>query len=252
MKAMVTILLIILAIGCVLGAFFAYKALKLRAEVKMWKGYHDDAVTRLGDLKSDYAQISVYAPENEKLLNETTGEQRKEMTVLFGASITKRWNAEKAFPGKGVINRGVGSQSDTQLLARFSSDVLQLEPGRVVIKICSGNFQPQADPDMIWDEFETMALMADSRGIKPILATVIPATRGAEEYEGYSISSEVGEFNDKIGKFAAERNFTVVDYYRAMVDSDGYLPDDMARDTIHPNEKGYEKMAIALKPILDM
>ncbi len=251
MRGMATIVFILLTIGCVVGAFFAYKTLRLKAEVKMWRGYHDDAVARLESLKIDFAQVSVYRTDNERLLNETTLEQRKTMTVLFGASITKRWDTDGYFPNQGIINRGVGSQSDTQLLARFSSDVLQLDPGRVVLKICSGNFNPQADPEVIWDEFETMAITAESRGIRPLLATVIPATREAEEFEGYSMASEISKFNDRIRNFAADRGFAVVDYYQALADSDGCLPGDVARDTIHPNNKGYEVMASVLGPILE-
>lgn len=250
MRGLVLLIFAVLAVGCVVGLFFAYKAVRLKAEVSMWKGYHDSAVLKLSDYQRDYAGISVYAAENKKLLAETTLEERKKMTVLLGASITKRWDTDAAFPGKGVINRGVGSQSDTQLLDRFSSDVLQLEPGRVVIKFCSGNFNPQADFEMIWDEYEMMAMTAKRRGIKPMLATIIPVTRGAEEFQGYSITSEIKRFNERLMKFASENHFTVVDYFKAMADSDGYLPDDMAVDTIHANVKGYAKMAAVLGPLL--
>lgn len=250
MRGLVIVIFAILVVGCFVGAFFAYKSLKLRTEARAWKGYHDSVLAKLNNLQKDYAGISVYAAENEKLLRTTTKEQRKRMTVLLGASITKNWDTELAFPGKGIINRGIGSQSDMQLLARFSSDVLQLEPGQVVIKFCSGNFQPGSDPQTMWDEYETMALMASRRGIKPVLATVIPAARDAEVYPNYSVKTEVSKFNDRIRKFAAENKFAIVDYYGAMADKDGFLPSDMAKDQIHPNEKGYEVMAKVLRPLL--
>ena len=250
MRGLVIFVFTILVVGCVLGAFFAYKSFKLRAEVKAWKGYHDAVVARLNGLQKDYAGLSVYAGDNERLLKETSAKQRKKMTILFGASITKNWDTGRAFLGKSLINRGIGSQSDMQLLARFSDDVLRLEPGQVVIKFCSGNFQPQADPETIWDEYEMMAVMAGRRGIRPILATVIPATREAEVYENFSIATEIKKFNERLRKFASENNFAVADYFAAMTDKDGFLPAEMAMDQIHPNEKGYEVMARILEPFL--
>jgi lysophospholipase L1-like esterase len=250
MRGFVLVVFVMLAAGCLFGAFFAYKAFRLRAEVRGWKVYHDDVVARLGELQKDYAQISVYADDNRRLIESTSEKDRGKMTVLYGASITKRWDVDKAFPGKKLINRGVGAQSDTQLLARFSSDVLQLKPGQVVIKLCSGNFQPGADTDVIWDKFEMMANAASGHGITPLLATIIPATRAAEEFDGFSIKDEIRRFNDRIEELARERSFAVVDYYGVMADDEGFLPDHMARDSIHPNEKGYEVMTAVLKPHL--
>ena len=134
MKNYQTIIIIALLLGNLIGAFFIYKAFKLRDEVQTWKQYHDGAVAKLNQLSDDYPGNSVYKLENSEILNSTTKEERKQMTVLFGASITKNWDINSFFPNKKLINRGVGSQSDTQLLTRFSSDVLQLEPGYVVLK----------------------------------------------------------------------------------------------------------------------
>jgi acyl-CoA thioesterase I len=250
-KSFVTIILIISLAGNLVGAYLLYKAIKLRDEVKRYQRYYQDLRTRYESLKDDYPGTMVFAEENRRLLRETTPEQRKKMTVLFGASITKGWDLNKHFPGKQLLNRGVGSQSDTQLLSRFSSDILQLEPGRVVIKFCSGNFTPQTDINMIWDEFETIVRMAIIWGIQPIPATVIPVTRRAKKFDNYNITAQIRSFNARIKKLAAELNLGMVDYFLAMADNEGFLPEAMARDEIHPNENGYAKMAEVLRPLIE-
>ena len=250
MRTLWIVILVVSIIGNVVGGYLLYKVYKLRAEIQIIKGYLDNMTARYTELKNDFAGTSEYRAANADLLHATTPEQRREMTVLFGASITRRWDLEKYFPGKRLINRGVGAQSNTQLLTRFSADVLRLEPGRVVIKFCSGNFNPDADFEQMWDEYETMAVMAGEREIKPMLATIIPVTRGAETYEGYAITENVVKFNDRIRKLATEKNLPVVDYFKAMADSEDFLPDSLARDTIHPNENGYAIMAGVLKPLL--
>jgi len=96
-----------------------------------------------------------------------------------------------------------------------------------------------------------MAMTARARGVIPILATVIPATRGAEEFADFSIAASVKEFNQRIRKLAAEQKFGLADYYKAMADGEGCLPDSLARDAIHPNEIGYAIMAEVIRPILE-
>jgi len=247
MKPIWTIVLVVLLAGNLAGGYLLYKASRLRDENRMLQKYLEDIIRKNREVSADYPGLNVYREENRRLLETTTPAERKQLCVLYGASITKGFNPDSLLPGFKFLNRGVGSQSSTQLLARFSSDVLQLEPGKVVIKICGGNFNPDTDSRLIWDEFETMALTARARGIEPIIATIIPVTRRAEEFQGYSVTDEIKRFNDKARDFARQHGFKVVDYFKAMADQEGFLPDDMARDALHPNALGYSKMAEALR-----
>jgi lysophospholipase L1-like esterase len=247
MKPIWVVILLVLVAGNLIGGYLAYKAFRLRAENQLLNKYLENLTEKNRELSADYPGISAYAADNRRLLETTTAEERRQMCVFYGASITKGINVDSLLPEFKILNRGVGGQSGTQLLARFSSDVLQLGPGKVVIKICAGNFSPAADSRMIWDEFETMLLAAQLRGIEPIATTMVPVTRRAEEHEGYSISEQVRQFNARATEFARSHGFKLVDYYAATADREGFLPDDMARDAIHPNARGYEKMAEAFR-----
>ncbi|MEW6014652.1 MAG: GDSL-type esterase/lipase family protein [Candidatus Zixiibacteriota bacterium] len=251
MKPIVVVILVVSIIGNLIGAYIFYKALKLREEVKMFQRYHQDLKEKYEETKADFPGLSVYAEDNKRLLNSTTPEERKQMTVMYGASITKYFDPEKFLPGKKVINRGIGSQVGYQLVTRFHSDVLQLGPGQVVLKLCSGNFYPEYSLDENWDLYEAMILMAQSHGIKPLLATVIPVTRSGERFENYSVTAKIVEFNNRIKDYARKNKLQVIDYYGAMADNDGFLPDSLARDQIHPNDKGCVVMANALTPALN-
>lgn len=250
MKPIWLVILVISLVGNLIGGYVLYKALQLRSEARMLKKYSQDLAQKAKQAKKDFPGAAVYREANLELLLSTTPEERRNMCILYGASITRAWNTDDALPELKLINRGVGAQSSTQLLARFSSDVLQLEPGRVVLKFCSGNFNPQADDQSIWDEFETMARMADQRGIQPIIATIIPVTRRAEEFENYSMTEHIQRFNERARAFAAQNNFPVVDFYAATADDEGFLPDHMARDAIHPSDVGYEKLTEALRSVV--
>ena len=244
-------IIILLALGYAAAAYFAYKSFHLRDEVASWRAYHDSLLEKLNALQEDYPGAEVYQEENRRLIESSSPEERKNMIVLYGASITRRWDLEKYLPGKKLINRGVGSQSTTQLLSRFSTDVLSVEPGGVVIKLCAGNFTPEANVQTMWDEYESMVVMARQRGIEPIMTTVIPVTRAAEKFSDFNITETVKEFNSRITAYASSHKLRVVDYFGAMADEQGFLPNDMARDEIHPNENGYEIMARTIAPIIE-
>ncbi len=250
MKPIWTIILLILLAGNFVGGFLLYKAYQLRDENRMLQKYLDDLTRKNRELSADYPGLAVFRNQNRRLIETTTPEDRKQMCIFYGASITKGFNTDSLLPEFKTLNRGVGSQSSTQLLARLASDVLELRPGKVVIKICAGNFKPDANSRAIWDEFETMALAAQARGIEPIVATILPVTRRAEEFDGYSISEETRLFNARAKDFARQKGLKVVDYYASLADSEGFLPDNMARDAIHPNDAGYAKMAEAFRAVM--
>jgi len=94
---------------------------------------------------------------------------------------------------------------------------------------------------------ERYLVVAEEGNIEPVVATIVPVTRRAEEFEGYSITGQVRQFNAKAKEFARRNGFKLVDYFEATADSEGFLPDDMARDAIHPNALGYDKMAAAYR-----
>ena len=251
MKTAVIIILIVSLAGNLIGAYLLYKVLKLREEVRLFQKYHSDLLAKYEAAKSDFAGIATYAEDNKRLLRETTPEERKKMAVLFGASITKSLDVDKYLPGMRVINRGVGSQIYSQLLGRFASDVLELGPGKVVIKFCGVNFFPDYDQEAVWNQFEMMAVSASERGIVPILGTTLPITRAGDKFEKYGATDKIKIFNDRLKKFAGDHNFPVVDYYSALADEGGFLPDSLARDELHPNEKGCGIMAKTVRQVLE-
>jgi len=79
----------------------------------------------------------------------------------------------------------------------------------------------------------------------------LPITRGADRFDNYSATDKIKIFNDRLKNFAASHKFPVVDYYAALAGDGGFLPDSLARDELHPNEKGCEVMAKILRPILE-
>ena len=102
-----------------------------------------------------------------------------------------------------------------------------------------------------------IAELAAYHQIRPLFASILPGQRLSQERQstvcddtGQRPPSTILTLNNWLKQFCAQRGYTYVDYYSAMVDSAGFLQADLADDGLHPNGKGYRVMApIALNAI---
>ena len=170
--------------------------------------------------------------------------------VFYGASITHNWDLKKYFPEIHPVNRGVGGFVQ-DLVIKFKSNVLDLKPRAVVIKLCSINFRPQIPMYMLKDGMAIMVTMAKDAGITPIMATVIPAGKPAAHIGDFNVADSLAAFNDWARQYAAQNSVVLIDYARAIQDENGFLPRDCSIDPVHVNDKGYGIMAEAARPIVD-
>ena len=195
-------------------------------------------------LHSDWAWLGRYRADNAALGAPKPGENR---VVFMGNSITEGWARyfPTMFPGKPYVDRGISGQTTPQMLVRFRQDVVALQPKVVVILAgindIAGNTGPSS-LEMIEDNLASMAEIARANGIRVVLSSVLPAydfpwRRGMEP------APKVRALNDWIRSYAAAHDAVYLDYRSAMADARGGLPDSLASDGVHPNEKGYWIMA---------
>jgi len=80
----------------------------------------------------DWANIKAYSSDNAKWMNSSNLGNR---VVFMGDSITEFWwtTVPEQFMGKPFINRGISGQTAPQMLVRFRSDVIDLQPKIVII-----------------------------------------------------------------------------------------------------------------------
>ena len=212
----------------------------------------------LGELKrkltggsKQSAPHSSYLDENNEIKKQLLeGSLPEGRVVFFGASITRRWDLEKYFPEFQMINRGVGGQLVPGMLSRFKRDVLDLKPQAVIIKFCSINIRPHQSLTMLEDGMVMMVEMATNAGIQPIVSTIIPAGKPEAHIGDYSVADTLNSFNDWARAFAMEKDLPLIDFARAIEDENGYLPRECSTDPVHVNERGYEILAEAARPVI--
>jgi lysophospholipase L1-like esterase len=216
-----------------------------------------DQLARLERAESrlkDWPNLGRYRDANTKLAPPAKDEDR---VVFMGDSITDGWKLDQYFAGKPYINRGISGQTTPQMLIRFRPDVLALQPKVVVILAGTNDLAGNTGPmtvESIEDNLQTMAELAMLHGIRVVFASVLPINDYTKNKDGQPVIRSTQREPDKIialnkwmKKFAEDNKQIYLDYYSAVVDDKGFLKEDLSRDGLHPNAKGYDVM----KPLAD-
>ena len=192
----------------------------------------------------DGTNLNHYKTENTKIGLPDPGENR---IVFIGNSITENWKKldPEFFSNKSYINRGISGETTPQILNRFKADVIDLKPSVVVILAGINDIAENTGPITIKEISEniiSMVVQANSNGIKIVLSSVLPAIDFPWRPE-LQPSKKIVTLNEIIKNYADENGIIYLDYYSNMVDKHLGLKDKYTYDGVHPNKKGYQKMA---------
>ena len=201
----------------------------------------------------DWPNLGRYREDNSKVQPPSKDINR---VVFMGDSITDFWVRSEMggfFPGKPYIDRGISGQTTAQMLLRFRPDVIALDPKVVVILAgtndISGNTGPSTT-EQIEGNLMSMIELAQSHGIKLVLATLLPVSDYEHKADGTPIvqtvrrpPEKIKALNEWMRKYASTGKIVLLDYYSAMVDEKGFLKDELSQDGLHPDVKGYAVMA---------
>ena len=220
----------------------SYKAWRYRSDAQTW---HD----RWLGLHSDPAHRSRYRAENERLRNEGVVPGR---VVFLGASITDQLDLAGEFPGVPFVNRGDTGQLVWQQYLRLEPDALELRPEMVVIKMCAINLLPDAPPfEETQFYFAQMAEQVRSRHVKLVFATTVPVSRAWDRAEADGTATpKIRRFNEWVRDQARMRRDMLIDYASVLADDEGYLPDALTDDGLHPNRAGRQRMVGLIRAVL--
>jgi lysophospholipase L1-like esterase len=198
----------------------------------------------LADQLQDWNQLGRYYAENVRLKNLPVEPGR---VVFYGDSITDLWNLSQSFAGKSYVNRGISGQVTSQMLVRMYPDVIALKPAALILLAGTNDIARNNGPQTIEQiEQNVMAIaeLAQAHGIKIILCSLLPVSDYTERKQlAHRPPGDILKLNAWLKEYTARINAGFVDYYAATVDEKGFLKEDLSRDGLHPNAKGYELMA---------
>lgn len=205
---------------------------------------------------TDWNKFYRYADKNDSIRKLMAANKKYKNTVVFyGNSITDRWyrHHPNFFKENGFIGRGIGGQTSSHLLTRFREDVLDLKPKYVMLMIGTNDLAQNNGPitqKHIMDNIASMCELAKLHGVRPILCSVLPARRFGWTRMVVNSSERIISLNKAIQEYAKANKIQYVDYYSAMVDTDGGLKEGLHKDEVHPISEGYDVMEpIALEAL---
>jgi len=227
-------------------------------------------IRNISDQLQDWNQLSRYYTENQELRRLPADPKR---VVFMGDSITELWRLAESFPGQSYVNRGISGQTSSQMLGRMFQDVIALKPAAVVILAGTNDISRATGAvtaQMVEDNIQAMAQLAQANGIKVILCSILPTddepvvapgtpartgppppagTRPVPRRKHSELRppTDITQLNAWMRDYAKMAGVTYVDYFSAVVDANGMLRDGLSNDGIHPTAAGYAVMA----PLVD-
>jgi lysophospholipase L1-like esterase len=191
-------------------------------------------------------------------------EARSKTLVLIGASYAGGWPSDQLVGGYRVMNKGVNGQQSHEMLARFKTDVVALNPNAVLIWgfindiFRSDQTKIRETLDRTRKSMQAMVDLAKQSGIVPILATEV-TIRGKDEwkevigdlvgsllgkasYQDY-VNRHVRETNQWIRELAVREQVQLLDFETALADQQGVRRKELSKtDGSHISQKGYEAL----------
>lgn len=147
--------------------------------------------------------------------------------------------------GLKVINKGANGNTTAGMLVRFNRDVLQNKPSHVIIMGGANDAFENIAVAEVNNNIQQMAELALHEGVIPIIGLTPPCNFASEE-------ALLGQYRQVLRDYAVRMEFTILDFYTAMANSNGFIKNGLHVDGVHPNKAGYRVMADAAAEILGL
>ncbi len=184
----------------------------------------------------DWTQYSRYEKANAEL---TTSPD----VVFMGNSITDNWAKIRPefFANNNFVGRGISGQTSVKMLARFRSDVVNLNPKAVVILAGTNDIAQNNGPISTQHTAENIYSMCDvalQNDITPIICSVMPCVQfGWRKH--IEPSELIVELNEILKAYAKRNKIAYIDYHAEMSNAQGGLDPELSADGCHPTAYGY-------------
>ena len=208
-------------------------------------------MTVYGFSQEDWFGFNRYRADNERIIK--SGEYPE--VVFLGNSITELWAAYHPtfFSGHNYCGRGIGGQTSTQMLARFTADVVNLRPTAVVILAGTNDVAQNiywVEPSKVVDNVVAMCLLARASGIVPIISSIPPCATFRWNTDIKNAAQTIVDINKKLKAYAEANGIMYIDYHAALADKQNGFTKQLSDDGCHPNPDTYYIMEeLVLKAI---
>lgn len=165
--------------------------------------------------------------------------------VFIGDSIIAGWKHHALFQeNTQYINRGVNGQTTSQILRRFKTDVIALQPKFVLILVGTNDVAENNGPitlEEIQTNFQSMVVIAQEHKVNVILGSILPASH---YYWNKNIAEpliKISAINNFLSSLANNSTVFFLDFYTDLLENSA-MNTNYSADGVHPNLDGYTVM----------
>lgn len=165
--------------------------------------------------------------------------------VLLGDSITQQLPEEEFFPGRNVMNQGIGGDRVKGMVDRLDL-VARARPSAIYLMAgCNDTNFPVGTREELWANYEalTAGLKEAAPKAKVTIMSVLPFGSRLEKNNPF-----VHEANALLAGLARKHGYRFVDLTPWVTDEQGNLRDDYTSDAVHLTARGYEAWMEAVLP----
>ena len=191
----------------------------------------------------DWFGFNRFKADNEQI--KANGNYPK--VVFMGNSITENWAYyhPKFFSDNNFCGRGISGQTSSQMLVRFTADVVELHPKAVVIMAGTNDVAHNdyyVEPEKVVENIIAMCNLAKANGIVPIISSIPPCSEFPWRKEILNPGQTIVNINKSLKEYADKNGIVYVDYHAALADENLGLPKTLSGDGCHPNPDTYFTM----------
>jgi lysophospholipase L1-like esterase len=172
--------------------------------------------------------------------------QQLQYVVLLGDSITEGFDVAKHFPGRRVLNRGIGADvignalpddDPRGVLRRLDESVFDCAATDVFLLIGINDLGSGRTPDVMEQGYRELLarIKKHSPAIRVHVQSVLP-TRGNHAKH----NKPVLDFNERLQKLAKEFGYEYLDLHKLMADEKGELKANLTPEGLHLNDEAYK------------
>ncbi len=167
--------------------------------------------------------------------------------VFMGNSITENWAYyhPNFFSDNNFCGRGISGQTSSQMLVRFTEDVVELHPKAVVIMAGTNDVAHNdyyVEPEKVVENIIAMCNIAKANGIIPIISSIPPCSEFPWRKEILNPGQTIVNINKNLKEYADKNGIIYIDYHAALADKNLGLPKTLSGDGCHPNPDTYFTM----------
>ena len=179
--------------------------------------------------------------------------------VFMGNSITDYWAYYHPdfFKENNFCCRGISGQTSSQMLVRFSADVIALHPKAVIIMAGTNDVahnEYYVEPEQVVNNIIAMCQLAKANKITPVIASIPPCSEFVWRKEIQNAGETIVAINNELKAYAKKNKITYIDFHSEFANKNNGFPKKLSEDGCHPNPDTYctmEKMVMkALKKVV--